>query len=140
MDYVPPVTIQASIQDTQLHGFKRAADTAQYKGSDYSNAIRVARGISLEEAFTIAQNDPEIDYFFYTKGFCMVLEIPEDASFEPNNDELGLVSVGNHRLDANGKVAHGARRIFEHGDTVFFKKGDRWLGSAPGLADTYYRE
>ena len=55
-------------------GFTKEADLAQYKGSDYSNAVRVRRNITLEEAFNIAESDHNIGYFMYVKGAWMVLE------------------------------------------------------------------
>jgi hypothetical protein len=89
--------------------FKYIADVAQYKQADWSNAIGIAKGISLSEAFKIANENPDISYFFYTKGIQMVSE---------NKD--------------------GSYRLFRHGDTVFFAGEPSW-GTAPGLADGYIR-
>ncbi len=114
--------------------FRRQADCAQYKCSDYSNVVRVERSISLKEAFTIAQNDPKIAYFTYLKGGCMVLE---NDAIDPSQDPFGLVTHQPYRFD-KGSVGNGYCRVFHHGDTVFFTNADKmWLGSAPGLADTY---
>ncbi len=124
------------INGTNANGFTKLADHAQYKGSDYSNAIRVERGITLEEAKEIAANDPEIGYFVFTKGFSMVLEIPYDVEFNPENDPLGLVTQDNFMFD-NGQSDHGNIRVFHQGDVVFFKNEGKWLGTAPGLADVY---
>ena len=107
--------------------FIREQDLAQYKGSDYSNAVRVERGITLAQAKEIAANDPEIDYFVYLKGGRMVLEFPPGVQFPENGDPLGLVQGGCYR-------------IFHHGDVVFFKNEGRWLGTAPGLADVYSKK
>lgn len=117
--------------------FRRELDVAQYKGSDYTNVVDVARGISLEEAFEIAENNPEIDYFVYLKGVQMILEIPPDVSFDPTQDPFQLVSNLSLRSNSSNK---GLCRIFRHGDTVFFKKEGMWLGSAPNLADAYFKE
>ena len=139
MDYVPPQSaFYASIEQIE-QGFKKEADLAQYKGSDYSNAIRVERSISLAQAFEIAQSDPEIDYFVYTKGFMMVLEIPSDVHFDPANDPLKLVTYTGFRYDL-GDFGVGFCRVFRHGDVVFFKNEGKWLGTAPGLADVYSKE
>ncbi len=54
-------------------------NTAQYKGSDYSNVVRVERGITLNKAFEITESDDSIDYFVYLKGYQMVLEIPSEV-------------------------------------------------------------
>lgn len=123
----------------ERHGFKVEKDTAQYKGSDYANAILVMRNISLEEAFDIAEMNEDIDYFVYTKGFQMVLEIPSDVSFDYSQDPFGLVSSAHFIFDS-GERGCGYCRIFRQGDVVFFKKEGMWLGSAPGLADTYFKE
>jgi len=116
--------------------FNRIPDVAQYKGSDYRNAVRVERGISLEEALEIAANDPEVDYFVYLKGGEMVLEFLPDQSYDPANDPLELVTNGRYTFD-DGQPGHGYMRPFRHGDVVFFKNDGKWLGSAPGLADVY---
>lgn len=68
----------------------------------------IAKGISLTEAYRIADANPEITFFFYTKGDQMVLETGDDLSY----------------------------RVFRHGDTVFFS-GEPWWGSATDLADGY---
>ena len=137
MDYIPPKTeIHEKIS---VNEFKFQPNTAQYKGSDYSNAVRVERGITLKEAFLIAKSDPSIDYFVFVKGAQMVLEVPPEVTFDPMNDPLGLVTYNNYIYDAGGSN-FGACRIFHHGDVVFFKNEGMWLGSAPGLADTYVKE
>lgn len=117
-------------------GFKKRENLAQYKGSDYANAVRVERGISLEEALKIAKDDPEIDYFVYVKGLSMVLEIPPGVAFDPEKDPLHLVTYSRFIYD-NGERSKGYVRFFQHGDVVFFKKEGQWLGTAPGLADVY---
>jgi|GEM_PF-3100103 len=118
--------------------FRVEKDVAQYKGSDYSNVVHVERGISLEDACEIAESNPDIDYFVYLKGYQMVLEIPPDVQFDPDNDPFQLVSYVNFRYDA-GNLGTGYCRIFRHGDVVFFKNAGKWLGSAPGLADAYFK-
>lgn len=139
MDYVPQNPQTAIHEETRVSGFQKQTNAAQYKGSDYSNAVRVERGITLDQAFEIAKSDPSIDYFVYVKGYSMVLEVPPETQFDPSNDPLGLVSFNDFRYDS-GDLGQGHCRIFHHGDTVFFKKEGMWLGSAPGLADTYFKE
>lgn len=109
---------------------------AQYGGSDYSNAVRVERGITLEQAKQIAANDPEIGYFVYLKGGMMVL--PAD-SFPANGDPLQLVQYTPFKFD-DGRISEGYCRVFTHGDVVFFKNEGKWLGTAPGLADVYSKK
>jgi len=125
--------------NSERKGFILERDTAQYKGSDYANAVRIERGISLDKAFEIAESDSNIDYFVYLKGGQMVLEIPSDVQFDSTKDPLNLVSNTKFRFDS-GDFGSGNCRIFRHGDVVFFKKEGKWLGSAPGLADTYSKE
>jgi hypothetical protein len=120
-------------------GFRCEPNGAQYKGSDYSNVVHVARGISLDEAFTIAEQNPEIDYFVYLKGGMMVLEIPPEVKFDRSKDPFGLVTQTGFMYDS-GAHGYGYCRIFRHGDTVFFKNEGKWIGSAPGLADVYVKE
>ncbi len=139
MDYVAQNPQAAIHEEVSFNGFRKQANAAQYKGSDYANAVRVERGISLELAFEIANSDPSIDYFVYTKGYSMVLEFPPETSFDPSKDPLGLVTYNNFRYDA-GHLDQGYCRIFHYGDVVFFKQEGMWLGSAPGLADTYCKQ
>ena len=133
------IVLQASEQPSNWQGFSLKRDVAQYKGSDYANVVQVARNISLEQAFEIAESNPEIDYFVYTKGYQMVLEVPSDVSFDPRKDPFGLASKVCFQYDS-GELGNGYCRIFQRGDTVFFKKEGVWLGSAPGLADAYFKE
>lgn len=93
-------------------GFAKLKDVAQYGEGDWSNVVGIARGISVQEAKTIASNNPEITFFFYTKGYQMVL------------------GTGRH---------DGSCRVFHHGDTVFFS-GEPWWGSANDLADGYMKQ
>ena len=123
----------------ERNGFSVQEDVAQYKGSDYSNVVHVERHISLEEAFEIAEKNPDIDYFVYIKGRSMVLEIPPGGCSDGSCDPFGLVSFENFICDSGG-LGVGYCRIFHHGDVVFFKKEGMWLGSAPGLADTYFKK
>ncbi len=118
----------------QKDAWEHIPNHAQYKGSDFSTAVRVERGITVKKAKEIADNDPEIDYFFYVKGVTMVLEVPKEGSFD--KEGVPLVQHGSFIYDS-GKPGHGAMRVFHHGDVVFFKKGGEWLGTAPGLADVY---
>lgn len=127
------------LQAGERQGFRLEPDTAQYKGSDYSNVVQVARSIPLELAFEIAEKNPNIGYFVYTKGYQMVLEIPSEVPFDPRTDFFGLASNTNYMYDS-GAFGSGYCRIFSQGDAVFFKNEGLWLGSAPGLADTYFKE
>ena len=116
--------------------FRHVPGLAQYKGSDYRNAVRVEREITVEQAKEIASKDPNIDYFVYTTGYMMVLEVPPEVKFDPANDPLNLAQKSGFVFDS-GDRGFGWIRVFRHGDTVFFKNDGKWLGTAPGLADVY---
>jgi hypothetical protein len=90
--------------------FECIPNVAQYKQGDWSQVVGRTNNISLWEAKRIAKSDPKITYFFYVKGYTMVLE---------TNDR-----------DA---------RVFHHGDAVFFAGTPHW-GTAPGLADGYVKK
>lgn len=138
MDSIPPVELHAPVLQ-QSDDFILQANSAQYKGSDFSNVVAVARSIPLEKAFEIARSNENVDYFVYVKGYCMVLEMPSDYQHNPANDPFGLVCYTPFIFD-NGDKADGYCRIFHHGDAIFFNKEGMWLGSAPGLADTYIKQ
>ncbi len=116
------------IEDVKEVPFHRVPHKAQYGGTDYANAVRVERGITLDKALEIAANDPEIDYFFITTGYQMVLGCdPKHLQ----NDPLHLINQG---------YGGNYLRVFHHGDVVFFKNegGDgKQLGEANYLADVY---
>lgn len=135
MDLPPPPPVEMH-QTVDQHAFVKQPNLAQYKGSDYAGALRVERGITLDEAFTIAEEDSQIDYFVYVKGAMMVLEVPMNVDFDPECDPLGLVTHTRY-LNDDGEVCEGHCRIFTHGDVIFFRNEGRWLGTAPGLADVY---
>lgn len=116
--------------------FNHVPNAAQYKESDYANAVRVERGITVEKALEIASNDPEVDYFVYVKGCMMVLEFQPGQTYEPQKDPFNLVTNQKFYFD-NGQVGEGYIRVFKKGDVVFFKNDGKWLGEATGLADVY---
>jgi hypothetical protein len=89
--------------------FQKVDNVAQYKFGDWSEVVGIARNVSRTEALRIANENPVITFFFYTKGHQMVLETQD----------------GNYR-------------VFSHGDAVFFK-GQPWWGEAKNLADGYVR-
>lgn len=90
--------------------YEFVSDVAQYKQGDWSQVIGRASNVTVEQAKKIADENPAITYFFYVKGYCMVLETTS--------------------VDA---------RIFNYGDAVFFS-GTPWWGTAPGLADGYVKK
>lgn len=96
--------------DSNNQNWTKIDDVAQYGGCDWDNAIGRAEGVSAEEAKFIADNDPRITFFFWTKGYQMVL--------------------------INYEVNPPVYRTLHHGDAVFFTGEPRW-GSANGLADGY---
>jgi hypothetical protein len=119
--------------------FDLLKDHAQYGESDYSNAVRVERGITLEKAKEIAANDPEIGYFFYVKDR-MVLPLPAHVQYDEEKDPLSLINYCGCVGFDNGQLGFGYARTFNEGDVVFFKNSGKWLGSAPGLADVYSKQ
>jgi hypothetical protein len=89
--------------------FEKVPHVAQYGNGDWSQAIGIAKGISLDEAFKIAASNPKITYFFYTNAIQLVLgDVNEDY------------------------------RVFHRGDAVFFSGKPRW-GDAGALADGYIK-
>lgn len=97
------------IEASYLDGYQKIPNVAQYKNADWSNVVGIAKGVSIKEAKRIANEDSRISFFFYTKGYRMVLETED-----------------------------GGYRVFDHGDAVFFA-GNPWWGSAEDLADGYVK-
>ena len=127
-----------TLQANDRSHFVVEKDVAQSKGSDYGNVVHVERGIPLKKAFEIAESNPDVDYFVYVKGYQMVLEVPSDAEFDPSNDPFGLISDIDFVYDS-GEFGKGYCRVFKRGDVVFFNKNGMQLGTAPGLADAYFK-
>ncbi len=96
----------------ELSTWDRVPSVAEYKLADWDNVVMRVNGITPEKAIEIAETNPDVDYFFITTGYQMVLE--------------------------NREVYPEIYRIFHYGDTVFFS-GEPWWGSAPGLADGYIK-
>lgn len=127
--------------------FTKIQDHAHYKGAPWSNVVGVERGITLNEAFEIAAKSNDVSHFFYVKGGCMILEIPSDApancQYDAMRDPFALVTYGNY-INDDGQGCTSYYRGFAHGDVVFFGHDTefegRWLGTAPGLADTYAKK
>src|SRR5271155_2846451 len=53
----------------EFASLKKIENVAQYKFGDWSGVLGIARGISRTEAMWIACQNPEITFFFYTKGY-----------------------------------------------------------------------
>lgn len=94
------------IQDIADPNYEFISDVG---GVDWSQVIGRKNAISLNEAKEIANSNPQITYFFYMKGYQMIL----------GNPSSGV-------------------RVFGHGDAVFFTGEPQW-GSAPDLADGYVK-
>jgi hypothetical protein len=47
--------------------FTKIPNVAQYQSADWDNSIGIASGVSVEKAIVIANENPEITYFFYAK-------------------------------------------------------------------------
>lgn len=56
--------------------YEHKPDVAEYQGASWDNLIKVEHGITVEKAKEIADSDPNISYFFFTKGFNLVLRTP----------------------------------------------------------------
>lgn len=56
--------------------FEKIEDVAQYQHGDWSNFVREARNITIEEAYRIAEEDPSINFFFHVKGWSLILDTP----------------------------------------------------------------
>lgn len=93
------------------HEYEFIEDVAQYGQGDWSKVVDTIRDMSLDEAFAIADGNPDITYFFHVK------------------DEMTLGRLG----QAGGHCRH-----FSPGDTVFFSGETHW-GSAIGKADGYIK-
>ena len=90
--------------------FDKVGNVAESGEADYNNAIGIARGITISQAYEIALKNPSITYFFFTKGCQMVL-----------CNERG-------------------NRIFHYGDVVFFSGKPTWdsaSGLADGYVKKY---
>jgi len=111
-------------------------DKAQYGKSDFSNVVRVERGIEIEEAMQIAMDDPEIDYFFYTKGQTMMLLAPDHVIEDP----FKLITYHYVPDYSSLTMAMKPYRVFQHGDAVFFHGEGMSLGKANGLADVFHKK
>ena len=94
--------------------WQEVKDVATYKQAEacWENCVRVERNISLNQAIEIANNDSNIDYFFFVKGYHLVLE--------------------------NSTKKPTTYRIFHKNDAVFFK-GTPWFGEAKGYANAYVK-
>jgi len=68
-----PEIDSSKIDVTQLEGYEKVADVAQYGEADWNNVLGISHNISLETAKKIADENPAITYFFYMKGWRMVL-------------------------------------------------------------------
>lgn len=106
------VTDQLPVIETKLEGFTKVPDVAQYGHADWSGVVGIAHHITLEQAAKIANENVEINFFFYMTGVQMVLNTDEDGT---------------------------AYRVFRQGDAVFFSGEPHW-GSAKGFSDGYIKE
>jgi hypothetical protein len=98
---VNPITVE--IPEFQAHEeirFTNVINVCQSATADWKNAVMVAKNISVKTAKRIAQEKPEIDFFFYVKGNCVVY-----------GDPLGEY------------------RSFPHRTAVFFKGEPSWAES-----------
>jgi hypothetical protein len=74
---VNPITVE--IPEFQAHEeirFTNVMNVCQSSIADWKNAVMVAKNISIETAQRIAQEKPEIDFFFYVHGNSVVYGDP----------------------------------------------------------------
>lgn len=113
-DQIPVISLESDLSNSN---WKFIPDVAHYKAADWSTCEAIAHGVTREAAKSYAESNSHITFFFYVKGYSMVLE---------NTDSTPP------------KV-----RCFSYGDAVFFsgepENTVRW-GSAPGLADGYIKQ
>ena len=95
------------VENMNYDAFELVPDSAQCRLASWENLVGLAHGVSVEDAKQIAAANPEITFFFWTKGCQLILE------------------------NTNGNYSR-----FIYGDAVFFS-GEATLGSAPDLADAY---
>ncbi|MCA9964326.1 MAG: hypothetical protein KC423_08785 [Anaerolineales bacterium] len=95
------------LSKTKFH-YTSIPSTAQYKWSNWEGRQATNPSSTLEAAKAHAESDSSVSYFFHMKSG-MVLEQLE------------------------GRPS----KYFYSGDAVFFSGEHLWLGSAPGMSDTY---
>lgn len=76
--------------------FDLVPNSAEYQGASWDNLVTIERGLTLDQAYQVAKDNPEISYFFHTIGWSMVLNTPKGLQF------------------------------FHQGDTAFFKGKPWW--------------
>jgi hypothetical protein len=76
--------------------FEKVPDSAEYKGASWDNLVKIATGLTLDQAYEIAKSDPNITYFFHTIGYRLILDTPKGV------------------------------QIFGYGDTAFFSGKPWW--------------
>lgn len=113
-DKIPEIEVNSSNDESE---WKMIPNVAQYTYADWSTCVGIAHNVSVNEAKRIADENPEITFFFHMKGIQMVL--------------------------VNQDYSPPLARIFHQGDAVFFT-GDPattavW-GSAVGYADGYEKQ
>jgi hypothetical protein len=98
-----------------LDNWTRVSDVVQNASCGWDNSIGITRGISLEEAKEIADNDPAITFFFYVKVPLNIAACPKAGLCECFHESL------------------------LPGDTVFFTGEPDWL-ELQGAADGYIKK
>ena len=135
-DYGPEAS-NAVYQDQ----FTKIPNVAQNKMADWKNEVTRREGISLEEAFAIAMDLPEVSYFFYMTGgfFLEGKEGPdgwaEKGSFGPGDAVFfsGQPTYGSsHASDAYEKISMG-KRITYSGFQAELAEGKDLLNITPDV-------
>ena len=101
------------IEDQSNYKWVKRSNVGQYKGANWDNLVKRVSNVSVDEAKEIADQDPNISYFFIMKT-SMFLE-----------GKFGI----------HGWTEKG---YFAPNEAVFFT-GRPWYGSAP-MADAYEKE
>lgn len=79
--------------------YEHIPNVAEYQGAPWTNLVKVEQHLTVEKAQEIADSDPNITYFFFTKGLSLVLN-----------------------------TANGLQR-FGYGDVAFFSGTPWWGGA-----------
>jgi hypothetical protein len=134
---IPPALHYPALEESFFSTDRKLGDKVEFKcvpgtfqGYHWNHAVRVERGISVEEALDIAANDPNIDYFCYTTAGQLVLNFIPGEEYKPEEDPLHLIYPG-------GPTKY--LRLFHYGDVVFFAKDDskKYYGDAGPLGVSY---
>lgn len=82
------IGIASSMAFAEERKYDVVPDVAEYQGASWDNLVKIERNITVEEAYAIADSDPNINYFFRTKALQLVLDTPVGRQFLHNGDTV----------------------------------------------------